>query len=70
MKKKCILGCGHLVGGGGDRHATGACPPKPNYAAAAAKKRKRQKQRKAQSTLPVRGEPVAGIHKQRGPKGG
>ena len=27
MKKKCVLGCGHLVGGGGDRHAKFACPP-------------------------------------------
>lgn len=28
MQKTCELGCGHPVGGGGDRHRSGHCPPK------------------------------------------
>ncbi len=27
MKKFCALECGHLVGGGGDRHGKFSCPP-------------------------------------------
>ena len=63
MKKKCIL-CDFPVGGGGNRHGAGTCPPKPNYAAAAAAKKRRQKQRKKQGVLPTRGEAVAGIKKK------
>jgi len=67
MKKACIE-CGFSVGNGGNRHATGTCPPKPKSARAASNQemgRQRKQQAGAQSALPKRGEPAAGVRKDR-----
>ncbi len=64
MKKKCELGCGHLVGGGGDRHAKFACPPPFKGGASERQRRRRlEARRKARdgADVPSRGVAVAGV---------
>jgi hypothetical protein len=59
MLKICELGCGHFVGGGGNRHAIGHCPPeeKPGDN----RRARRRAKRRPVSTIKVgRGAPVPG----------
>lgn len=51
--------CGYPVASGGNMHAKGTCPPpqKP--------RKKARKKRVATGIIPPRGEPVAGVRKDR-----
>ena len=64
MKKPCILKCGHLVGGGGNRHANGHCPPlrrEHDPAKQADIEHERRKRAKKHAEfVPARGVAVAG----------
>lgn len=66
MKKRCAL-CGHFVGGGGDRHAAGSCPPiKRGKGSERARHRRALKRKAKQATSsPKRGVTVAGIKKKK-----
>ena len=60
MKKKCVL-CGHMVGGGGDRHAKGHCPPpKKSSETERARRQRLRKKRVKGNSLTKRGVPVGG----------
>lgn len=60
MKKECVF-CGHAVGGGGDRHAIGQCPPvKKGDETERARRQRLRKKRAKGNNLPLRGVPVGG----------
>jgi hypothetical protein len=62
MPKPCIH-CGNQVGGGGDRHARIACPPRALGSDSQRARRKRAAKRRAKRNadlIPARGQAVAG----------
>ncbi len=69
MKKTCELGCGHPVGGGGNQHKKGHCPPQArpgdNHRARKSSMRAKKKAGEIQVT---RGGPIAGTGKPKGEK--